>query len=130
MGANVPAEAERLLTGDPVTAHLATCDDGRPHVAPLWFRYEDGVVELVTSGRKLANLRANPRVALSIERASAGIPEWHVTVLGTASVVDDEAATRTANRAINRRYGVPEDAWEGENTLVRVDVGSATHRSY
>ena len=126
----VPPEAERLLTGEPVTAHLATCADGRPHVAPLWFHYADGVVELVTTGRKLANVRENPRVSLSIQKAEGGVPEWTVTLLGTATVVDDEVATREANRRINRRYGVPEDAWEDENTLVRIDVGSASYRTY
>ena len=130
MSDTVPPEAERLLTGEPVAAHLATCTDGRPHVAPLWFHYADGVVELVTTGRKLANLRENPRVSLSIQKAEGGVPEWTVTLLGTATVADDEAATREANRRINRRYGVPEDAWEGENTLVRVDVGSASYRTY
>jgi nitroimidazol reductase NimA-like FMN-containing flavoprotein (pyridoxamine 5'-phosphate oxidase superfamily) len=127
---SVPARVETLLTGDPVTAHLATCKDGRPHVAPVWFRYEDGVVELVTGGRKLAELRENPYVSLSIERSTAGGPEWTVTLRGTAGVVEDDAAYRVANRRINRRYGAAEDTWLGENTLVRVDIGSASYREY
>lgn len=127
---DVPSAVVDLLTGEPTVAHLATCRDGRPHVAPVWFRYEDGAVELVTGGRKLGDIRANPYVSLSVERSTRGDPEWTVTLRGTATVVDDEAAYREANRRINRRYGVPEDAWEGENTLVRVDVGSASHRTY
>ncbi|MWG35474.1 pyridoxamine 5'-phosphate oxidase family protein [Halomarina oriensis] len=126
----VPPEAERRLTGEPETAHLATCVDGRPHVAPLWFHYADGVVELVTSGRKLDNLRANPKVSLAVERSTDGVPKWTVTLFGTATVVEDPAKTREANHRINRRYGVPEDAWEDENTLVRIDVGSASYRTY
>lgn len=128
--AAIPDEAASLLTESRETAFLATCSDGKPHVAPVWYRYEDGVVELVTTGRKLANLRENPRVSLAVQRAEAGIPEWTVTVLGTATVVDDEAATREANRRINRRYGVEDEAWAGENTLVRVTVGSASVRTY
>lgn len=127
---DVPVRVEELLTGDPVSAHLATCHDGRPHAAPVWFRYEGGVVELVTGGRKLRDIRENPYVSLSIERASGGNPEWTVTVRGTATVVADDAAYREANRRINRRYGAPDDAWLGENTLVRVDVGSASYRTY
>jgi nitroimidazol reductase NimA-like FMN-containing flavoprotein (pyridoxamine 5'-phosphate oxidase superfamily) len=131
MSDTVPPALERLLTDDPVTAHLATAVDDRPHVAPVWFRYDgDDVVELVTGGRKLANVRENPRVALSVERAEDGLPEWTATLFGTATVVDDEATTRAATRRINRRYGVEEDAWREENTLVRVDVGSASHRTY
>jgi PPOX class probable F420-dependent enzyme len=129
MGDPVPAEAESLLTDGRQTAFLSTCADGRPHVAPVWYRYDDGVVEIVTTGRKLANLRKNPRVSLAVQRESAGIPEWTVTLLGTATVVDDEDASRAATRRINRKYGVDEDAW-AENTLVRIDVGSASVRTY
>ena len=125
----VPPEVETLLTDELVVAHLATCSDGRPHSAPLWYRYEDGVVEILTTGRKLANVRENPRVALSMEQDEAGIPGWMVTLRGTATVVEDEAEIREANRRINRKYGVEDDAWS-ENVLVRIDVGSASYRAY
>lgn len=129
MGEAVPREVEEVLTGEPVVAHLATCHEGRPHVAPLWFRYEDGVVEVMTTGRKLANVRRNPRVSISIQHDRNGTPEWMVTIQGTATVVEDEEETRTANRRINRRYGVEEEAWS-ENVLVRIDVGTVAHRTY
>jgi nitroimidazol reductase NimA-like FMN-containing flavoprotein (pyridoxamine 5'-phosphate oxidase superfamily) len=109
--------------------YLATSADGRPHVAPLWFRYEDGTVEVMTTGRKLANVRENPRVSLAVQSGDASDPDWTVTLLGTAEVVEDEAANRRANRRINARYGVEDDAWSG-NTLVRIDVGSASVRTY
>lgn len=125
----IPPEAERLLESEPLMAFLATSSGSRPHVAPVWYRYADGVVELVTTGRKLANLRENPYVSLAVQKAEGGLPEWTVTVLGTAEVVDDEAAARAANRRINEKYGVASDAWE-ENTLVRIAVGSASYRTY
>lgn len=135
MAQPVPDEIEELLTGDPVAAHLATSVDDRPHAAPVWFRYEpaDGderpVIEVMTTGRKLANVRENPRVALSIQASDAGHPEWTVTVRGTATVVDDEGANERANRRINERYGADPDDW-AENTLVRIAVGSASKRTY
>jgi PPOX class probable F420-dependent enzyme len=135
MAQPVPEEVEALLTGDPVAAHLATCVDGRPHAAPVWFRYEpaDGddrpVIDVMTTGRKLANVRENPRVALSVQESDAGHPEWTVTVRGTATVVEDGAETERANRRINERYGADPDDWS-DNTLVRVAVGSASHRTY
>jgi len=129
MADDVSPEVEELLTGDPVVAHLATCVDGHPHSAPLWFRYEDGMIEVLTTGRKLENVRRNPRVSLSMERDREGIPEWMVTIRGTATVVDDEDEIEAANRRINRRYGVEEDAWS-ENVLVRIDVGSVAYRTY
>ncbi|MFC6835122.1 pyridoxamine 5'-phosphate oxidase family protein [Halomarina ordinaria] len=129
MGETVPEEAERLLTSDPVMAHLATCREGRPHVAPVWYHYADDEVEVLTTGRKLANVRANPRVALSIQRDEGGHAEWMVSLLGTARVVEDEDELRAAAARINPRYGADPDAWS-DNTLVRVDVGSATYRTY
>ncbi len=120
---------EELLDSEPLAAFLATAHDDRPHVAPVWYRYESGTIEIATTGRKLENVRTNPRVALSVQKDSRGIPEWTVTAFGTATVVEDPAATEAAIEAINRRYGVEDDAWEG-NTLVRIEVGSTTHRIY
>ncbi|WP_459192917.1 pyridoxamine 5'-phosphate oxidase family protein [Halosimplex sp. J119] len=149
MAQTVPEEAEELLTGDPVVAHLATCADGRPHAAPVWFRYEPaaetrdaegrppepsggahegGVIEVMTTGQKLANVRKNPRVALSIEVDEAGHPSWMATIRGTATVIEDDEENREANRRINRRYGADDpDDWIDENTLVRIAVGSVSY---
>jgi nitroimidazol reductase NimA-like FMN-containing flavoprotein (pyridoxamine 5'-phosphate oxidase superfamily) len=127
--ASIDPEVERLLTSEPVVAHLATCRDGRPHIAPLWFVYDDGVVEVVTTGRKLDDLRENPFVSLSVEKSERGRAEWMVSLRGTATVVADDEASREANARINRKYGVDEDAWD-DNTLVRIDVGSASARTY
>ncbi len=125
----VPPEAERLLENEPVMAHFATCVDGRPHAAPVWFRYEDDTVEIVTTGRKLENVRENPKVALSIQADDDGDTRWMVTLLGTASVVEDETETDEARRRINEKYGAPSDAYE-ENRLVRIDVGTASYQTY
>mgnify|MGYP006297191607 FL=1 len=110
-------------------AHLGTCLEGRPHVAPVWYRYADGVVEIVTTGRKLENIRTNPRVALSIQKDVDGQARWMVSLLGTATVIADNAETAAARRRINEKYGAGPDAY-AENTLVRIDIGSATYRTY
>ncbi|MFB6147151.1 MAG: pyridoxamine 5'-phosphate oxidase family protein [Halobacteriaceae archaeon] len=123
---DVPEEAAALLEGETVVAHLATCRDGRPHVAPVWYRYLDGTVEIVTTGQKLANVRRNPRVALSVEYSHGGDARWMVAIRGTATVVEDDDAFQTAHRAINEKYGAEPDAWS-ENTLVRIDVDSVTY---
>jgi len=120
---------EDRITGEPLMAHLATAVDDRPHVAPVWYAYEDGIVELVTTGRKLANVRENPRVALSIQRDTDGSAEWAVTLLGTATVVEEASAVREVTGRLNERYGASVEPSE-ESALVRVDIGSASYQSY
>lgn len=125
----VSPRAESLLTSDTVIAHLATSVDDRPHVAPVWYLYDDGVVEVVTTGRKLRDVRQNPRVALSIQKDVDGDATWNVVLKGTATVVDDADETADAVRRINRKYGVREGAWS-DNVLVRIEVGSSTYTEY
>ena len=125
----VPPKLEQRLTAEPLTAHLATSRDNRPHVAPVWYLYDDGAVQIVTTGRKLADIRANPYVSLSVEKAEQGLPEWTSTLRGTAEPIDDQDAFERVNGRINEKYGVSGDSWE-ENTLVRIDIGSASFRTY
>ena len=126
---HVPDEAEALLTRKPRIAHLATCRDDRPHVAPLWYNYRAGVVEITTTGRKLTNLRHNPRVALSVQEDDDGSAVWGVTLQGTATVVEDEAERDAVLARINRRYGADEDAW-ATNTPVKIEVATVDHWDY
>lgn len=129
MATGLADQAERLLTDAPRVAHLATCHDGAPHVAPLWYNVHAGRVEVATTGRKLANLREHPRVALSVQHAEGGSPVWGVTVQGTATVLEDDEGGRAVIRRINRRYGADEDAWE-DNTAVVIDVGTSAAWQY
>jgi PPOX class probable F420-dependent enzyme len=125
----VPAAAEELLTSQPLMAHLATCTEGRPHVAPVWYRYDEGTVEVLTTGQKLANVRENPRVAISVQKDEEGQAQWMVTLRGTATVVEDEEERRQAAARINPKYGAEPDEYP-ENVLVRVEVGSASYQTY
>lgn len=129
MSPPVPDHLATLLESEPLMAHLATCANGRPHVAPVWYHYTDGVVTVLTTGRKLANIKSNPRVALSVQKDRKGQAVWMVRLLGTARVIEDSAQTAEATRRINEKYGVPERAWP-ENTLVRITVGSASGHRY
>lgn len=128
----VPEAVETLIADAAVSAHLATSVDDRPHVAPVWFAYRDGVVSVLTGGRKLANVRENPRVALSIERADGPDADWSVTIRGTARVVEDPERFRSAARRVFRKYqgpdtDVPDDPG---GALVEIEVGSATASRY
>lgn len=128
MTQTVPADVETWLTDTKTVAHLATCTDSRPHVAPVWYRYDDGTVQVTVTGKKLENIRENPRVALSIQADENGIPEWMVTIRGTATVLDDPEST-VQNRRLNQKYDVEPAAWE-ENRAVSIEVGSVTATEY
>ena len=127
----VPAAAEELLTSRREMAHVSTSVDDRPHVAPVWYYYEDETVEFVTGGKKLENIRANPRVALSVEHSENGHGQWHVVLFGTATVITDEdelwaGRTRLFQRYRDREPTLEQDG-EPPEALVRVDVGSTAY---
>lgn len=134
----VPSEIEDLIAGVALSAHLATTVDDRPHVAPVWYGYDDGMLSVLTGGRKLANCRRNPRVAVSIEKLSEGAVEWMVAIQGTATVVEDPARMAAARERIFPKYGGyegdgGEDETENEESagaLVEITIGSATVQRY
>jgi len=76
-------------------AVLATVGpDGGPHVAPVWYRYEDGEFLVLTDrgSQKHRNIERDARVELCIDDKT---PPYHtVIVRGTATIVEpppDEA---------------------------------------
>lgn len=140
---SISDEVESLIAGAPLSAHLATSVDDRPHVAPVWYGYRDGVISFITAGRKLENVRRNPRVALSIEKSVGGDVEWNVTLRGTATVRDDPERIERASEWIYDKYEAESDGGESyENAddsgdedeqrgaLVEVEIGSGTANVY
>jgi len=135
---SISAEAVDLIGDAKLMAHLATSVDDRPHVAPVWYAYDDGVLSVLTGGKKLANVRRNPRVAVSIERNDDGDAEWMVSLLGTAEIHTEPAPINEAARTVFSKYlGAPEDGgWdeyhrkflteEPPHPLTEIEVTSAT----
>lgn len=125
---SLPPQFETRVRGAPVSAHVATTVNDRPHVAPVWYLYDDGVVSFVTGGRKLANIRRNPRVAISIERADVDAVGWWVTLQGTATIHDDEGLVERFDDRAFEKYWEPEEPDDptGEEQYVPVDIGTAT----
>jgi len=121
--------ADRLGSAT-VSAHLATTVEDRPHVAPVWFLYDHGHLFAFTSGRKLANIRKNPRVAASIEA-----DEYHAVLQGTASIVEETDRVREIGKQLFEKYtGSPaaekytDEDGTPEGTLIDIEIGSATVR--
>ncbi|GAA0236064.1 hypothetical protein GCM10009000_059400 [Halobacterium noricense] len=137
----VPENIESLITDAPLMAHLATSRDDRPHVAPVWYAYDDEVIEILTSGRKLENAQKNSRVAISIQYDTDGDSEWYVTLLGTTTVISDVDQINTATRRIYPKYlGSDQETWDpfyrdhlGDdptNDLLRIEIGTVSYEIY
>lgn len=131
----IPAEVESLIADAPLSAHLATSVNDRPHVAPVWYGYRKEVLYFVTGGQKLANVRRNPRVAVSIERARDGDVDWNVTLLGRATVSYDADRIDWASSWIYDAYDTDgsdtDDMGRNNDTVAsddgrRIDGGTAT----
>jgi PPOX class probable F420-dependent enzyme len=94
---------------------LATTDeDGFPRVVPIWFIRVDDEIQFTPRGPSvfLANMRRDPRVALTIDEDP--LPYRKVTVQGAARIVHDvgnDDVWRDLYRAIATRY-IPEEAAE------------------
>ena len=91
----LPESVREVLDSDGL-AHVSTIrEDGRPHVTIAWVGLDGDTVVMGTlfDQRKLANLRRDPRVTLSIQTATVndfGLTEYLV-VYGTAEVIEGGA---------------------------------------
>ena len=107
------AEVDTFLDEPGHLLRLATIDeDGFPRLVPIWFIRQGDEILFTPRGPSvfLANIRRDPRVALSIDEEP--LPYRKVTVQGTARIVHDVGADdewRELYRTIAKRY-VPADA--------------------
>jgi len=89
----IPDDALAVLESDGL-AHLVTLDpDGAPQVSCVWVGVEEGEIVFASLGprRKLDNIRANPRVSLSIDgtggKNAIGLRHYLV-IHGTARITE------------------------------------------
>lgn len=106
----------------PTFWHLVTLDpDGMPYVRPVWVDEDNGLI-LVNSGagwRKERNVRADPRVALSMVEFDN--PYERVEVRGrVVGFVDGHAAETQLDRLAERYLGLRKYPWKrpGERRVV------------
>jgi nitroimidazol reductase NimA-like FMN-containing flavoprotein (pyridoxamine 5'-phosphate oxidase superfamily) len=107
--------------------HVATADlRGRPHVVPVCAVVEDGRLYFASgrTGRKVAQLRVNPHVAVSADdytEAWGGLRG--VVVSGTARVHARNATFRRIRRRLYQKYPqYPTQAALGDADSVVVEV--------
>lgn len=110
-------ELESFLS-QPLVARLGTInEDGTIHLAPIFFRYEDGAIILGTQevSRRVRNIKKNPNVTLLVDETTP--PFKAVLIYGKAELdYDDVVQKRTA---IFEKYSPPEQARKKAEGLCR-----------
>jgi len=104
-------EAEQFLREANVAVLASVDRRGRPHAAPIWYLYEDGVF-IISTGRgsqKHRNVEANANVTLVVDRRT--LPYYAVMAHGSAEIrpaLSPEERLRLAARYLGeelaRRY--------------------------
>jgi PPOX class probable F420-dependent enzyme len=103
----VPPEIDAFLR-EPNPAVIATLrPDGFPHTVATWYDWEDGLalVNMDESRRRLAHLRADPRVSLT----TLGAESWygHVSLIGRVVRLEDDPELVDIDRLALRYTGKP-----------------------
>jgi PPOX class probable F420-dependent enzyme len=80
--------------------------DGAPVTTPTWYDWDDGLIllSMVASSPRTSNVRADPRIALTILADS-----WysHVSLLGRIVDVRDDTDLAVLDRLSERYWGKP-----------------------
>jgi uncharacterized protein len=135
------AEIEAILDQAPVL-RIALAENNQPYVVPVCFGHEPGVLYFhsSTEGKKIAMIRANPRVCFEVdlcdgvvkgERAcSWGMRYRSVIGFGRASILTAPAEKKHGLTCIMRQYrgGIPEFSDEDVRhvAVIRIAIESMT----
>ena len=87
------------------TGKLSTVrEDGHPHVAPIWFVWNEGKIIFCTmdSSVKAKNIRHNPKVSICVDDESP--PYAFVIIQGTAKFTDNQKDLLKWNTILGGRY--------------------------
>ena len=87
------------------TGKLSTVrDDGHPHVAPIWFVWNEGKIIFCTmdSSVKAKNIRHNPQVSICVDDESP--PYAFVIIQGTAKFSENQKDLLKWNTILGGRY--------------------------
>lgn len=117
------------LLATPQIGVLATADTrGCPEGSPVWFEYSAGMVTILVhkDSRKARNIRANPRVSLTVDTRTP--PYRGVVLRGTATLSGPEPLLRRrlAHKylgvAAGDRYLAKTARFDAEDALVTIRV--------
>jgi PPOX class probable F420-dependent enzyme len=114
--------ARKRLADEPIIWMTTVTAGGKPQTSPVWFLLEDDEVLVYSArSRRLANIAANPQVALNLDGNGRGGDI--VTFEGTARVIPDEPPA-AANPAYVAKYAdfMERNGWTPEQFSERYPV--------
>jgi PPOX class probable F420-dependent enzyme len=118
----IPESHVDILEAESYAQIATVMPDGTPHVTPVWVDHEDREYVLVNTARgrrKEKNIRANPKVGVSV--LDPEDPYRYVSVRGTATLTE-EGAVEHIDRLAQQYMGVEEYPHHGEESGARVIV--------
>lgn len=97
------SEDEKSLLRRMRNAILVTSGRSRPHVAPVWFVYDAGLLLMTTTKwtAKVTDLRINPLASLCVDDQVAGD---YMTLYGTITIVENPNDVQVMTRRILTKY--------------------------
>jgi nitroimidazol reductase NimA-like FMN-containing flavoprotein (pyridoxamine 5'-phosphate oxidase superfamily) len=119
----------KLIEWERVCRVATTGQDGMPHLVPVCHVVADGKIYFASGndGRKVLNLRANPRVAVTVDLYSDAWANLKgVMVQGTTALIDKGPRFRKIRALLYRKYPqYPDEAALDESDSVVVEVTPA-----
>ena len=120
----------RLIEGERVCRVATTCPQGMPHLVPVCHVVSGGRIYFASyvKGRKMENLRANQRVAVTVDLYSEAWAQIKgVMVQGRATLIGPGPRFRKIRRQLYAKYPqYPVRAPLGESDSVMIEV-TPTH---
>lgn len=100
------AEIDAFLNGVHLARVATVRPDGRPHVAPIWYLWEDGCFyfEASRNAVKAKNLRTNPYIAITVDVTGGGLRLRYVILEGQAALIEDRVTVKKLTERIYGRY--------------------------
>jgi PPOX class probable F420-dependent enzyme len=111
-------EALDALLREPIVARLGTIDaDGYPVIVPIWTEWDGEAIWLVARAKAdySANLRARPKVSLSVVRDDAA--DTRALILGRAEIVEGPGPLSGRLEAVARRMARRYEGADGDRYI-------------
>lgn len=77
----------------PKLARLATIDDNKPHLAPVWYLFEEGKIFVTTmkGSKKVRNIEKNPNISIIIDECYGKIGDLSYYTDANAVIIEGKA---------------------------------------